>query len=298
VAGLWRCRPAVGNLIVPQYRVVIIGAGRMGQGLGLALHRHGYGVALLARTRHPVIAPLVVHQGVRLDALREAELVLLAVPDDAVRPLATELASEDGVGEQHVVLHLSGLLDRSALAPLGKTGAGLGSFHPLQTIADPASAPDRFAGAYAGIEGDARALAAGERMATALRMMTVRIAAEAKPVYHAGAVAAANYTVALAGLAERLAQSAGIPAQAAAKMFLPLLRGAVANLELGPAAALTGPVRRGDVRTIRAHLAALGPDDRELYRWLGLAALRLAREAGLDAGAADEVEKVLRDVSP
>ena len=78
-------------------------------------------------------------------------------------------------------------------------------------------------------------------------------------------------------------------------MFLPLLRGAVANLELGPAAALTGPVRRGDVRTIRAHLAALGPDDRELYRWLGLAALQLAREAGLNPSAADEVEKALRE---
>jgi predicted short-subunit dehydrogenase-like oxidoreductase (DUF2520 family) len=267
----------------------------MGQGLGLALHGRGYGVSLLARTRHPVIAPLVVHQGKRADAIVQSELVLLAVPDDAVGPVATELASEGGVGPSHVVLHLSGLLDRSALAPLDSSQAGLGSFHPLQTIADPANAPDRFAGAYAGLEGDDRALAAGERLASALRMQTVRIAAESKPAYHAGAVAAANYTVALAGLAERLARSAGIPAPAAAKIFLPLLRGAVANLDLGPAAALTGPVRRGDLRTISAHLAALGPDDRELYRWLGLAALRLAREAGMSPAAGDEVERVLRE---
>jgi predicted short-subunit dehydrogenase-like oxidoreductase (DUF2520 family) len=266
----------------------------MGQGLGLALHGSGYRVTLLARTRHSVIAPLVVHQGARADAVRESEMLLLAVPDDAVGPVAGELAAEGGVGRSHVVLHVSGLLDRSALLPLAPTGAGLGSFHPLQTIAEPASAPERFAGAYAGIEGDERALAAGEQLAAALRMLTVRVAAEAKPAYHAGAVAAANYTIALAGLAERLARSAGIPEPAAARMFLPLLRGAVANLELGPAAALTGPVRRGDVRTIKAHLAALEPDDRELYRWLGLAALRLAREAGLSQATADAVERALR----
>lgn len=274
--------------------VAIVGAGRIGQGLGLALIRSGHTVALLARTRHPVIAPLVVHQGERRDAVRGSPLVLLAVPDDAVGPVSQELADEGGVGAGHVVLHLSGLLDRHALAPLQRTGAGLGSFHPLQTIADPSSAPDRFAGAYAGIEGDKRALAAGERLAAALRMLTVRLAAGAKPAYHAGAVAAANYTIALAGWAERLARSAGIPEPAAAKIYLPLMRGAVANLELGPVAALTGPVRRGDVRTIQAHLAALKGDERELYRWLGLAALKLAREAGLGSAAADEVERVLR----
>jgi predicted short-subunit dehydrogenase-like oxidoreductase (DUF2520 family) len=295
VAGLAYFRPIRERVTVSRAQVAIVGAGRMGQGLGLTLHGRGYDVTLLARTRHPVIAPLTVHQGIRADAIRPAGLVLLAVPDDAVRPVASELAAERAVGADHVVLHVSGLLDRSALAALDEFGAGLGSFHPLQTIADPASAPDRFAGAYAGIEGDERALAAGERLAAALRMQTVRLAAAAKPAYHAGAVAAANYTVALAGLAQRLAQSAGIPAPVASRIFLPLLRGAVANLELGPAAALTGPVRRGDVRTIRAHLAALGPDDRELYRWLGLAALRLARDAGLDPASADEVERVLRE---
>ena len=274
--------------------VTIVGAGRMGQGLGLALVRSGHTVTLLARTHHPVIPPLLVHQGKRADAVRQSSLVLLAVPDDAVGPVSRELAEEGGVDGGHVVLHLSGLLDRSALVALQQTGAGLGSFHPLQTIADPSNAPDRFAGAYAGIEGDERALAAGERLAAALRMLPVRLASGAKPAYHAGAVAAANYTIALAGWAERLARSAGIPEPAAAKIYLPLMRGAVANLELGPVAALTGPVRRGDAKTVQAHLASLQGDERELYRWLGLAALQLAREAGMDATAADEVERVLR----
>jgi predicted short-subunit dehydrogenase-like oxidoreductase (DUF2520 family) len=72
-----------------------------------------------------------------------------------------------------------------------------------------------------------------------------------------------------------------------------LIRGAAANLEAGPAAALTGPVRRGDVETVVAHLGALGPEDRELYLLLAREALRLAREAGLASEAADRMERVL-----
>jgi predicted short-subunit dehydrogenase-like oxidoreductase (DUF2520 family) len=190
-------------------------------------------------------------------------------------------------------LHLSGLLDRTALLPLQGSGAGLGSFHPLQAIADPADAPTRFAGAYAGIEGDPRALAAADRLATSMGMLPVRLSGAAKAAYHAGAVMAANYTVALAGVAERLALGAGVPPDIAARIYLPLVRGAAANLERGPAAALTGPILRGDTRTIAAHLAALQGDDRELYRRLGLEALRLARAAGLDPGTAGRMAALL-----
>jgi predicted short-subunit dehydrogenase-like oxidoreductase (DUF2520 family) len=126
-------------------------------------------------------------------------------------------------------------------------------------------------------------------------MTPVRIPAEAKAAYHAGAAFAANYTTALVAVAERLAAGAGIHPDIARRLYLPLIRGAAANLEAGPAAALTGPVRRGDVETVMAHLAALGPADRALYLLLAREALRLAREAGLSdeaaarmAGALDE----------
>ena len=265
----------------------------MGQGLGLTLHRAGWEVRLVARRAHPVVPPLCLHTGERAQATRAAGIVCLAVPDDAITALAEELAASDALGPGTVVLHLSGLLDRRALAPLERVAAGLGSLHPLQTIAEPAVAPERFAGAYAGIEGDATALEAAERLALALGMAPVRLPGHAKPAYHAGAVMAANYTVVLAGVAERLARTAGVPPETAACLYLPLVRGAAANLGLGPAAALTGPIRRGDARTVAAHLAALAPGDRELYRRLGLEALRMAREAGLDPEAAARVASVL-----
>lgn len=277
-----------------QPRVTIIGAGRMGQGLGLALKRRGYKVVLVNRGPRDVLAPLVLHQGSRAEATAGAELVLIATPDDAITAVAAELAAERAVSRDQVVLHLSGLLDRNALLALEESGAGCGSFHPLQSVAEPATAAERLKGAFVGIEGDERALIAAERLANTLRMVPVRIPAEAKPAYHAGAAFVANYTVALVGVAERLARSAGVSPEIAARIYLPLLGGAVANLtSLGPAASLTGAVRRGDVQTIQSHLQALSPEDRKLYRIVGRAAVALAREAGLSDSAASKVDAVL-----
>jgi predicted short-subunit dehydrogenase-like oxidoreductase (DUF2520 family) len=277
--------------------VTILGAGRMGQGLALALQHTGRTVHLVSRTIHPLVGPLHLHPGSRSDAVRAAEVLLLAVPDGAIGPLAAELAGEAAVDSRHAVLHLSGRLDRGVLAPLESTGAALGSFHPLQTIADPASAPERLRRAYAGIEGDERALASARALAEAVGMMPVTIPGHAKAAYHAGAAFAANYTTVLAAVAERLARAAGVDPGLAGRIYLPLIRGAAANLEAGPAAALTGPVRRGDAETVAAHLATLSADDRELYVLLAREALRLAREAGLAPGAAARVAREL-DAAP
>lgn len=275
--------------------IVIVGAGRMGQGIGLGLAAAGWDVTLVARTARPVPRPLrLVAGALPAEVVRRAPLVLVATPDDEIGAAAATLASTGGVGPGHVVLHLSGLVDRSALAALAGTGAALGSFHPLQTVAEPGDAPARLRGAFAGIEGDARALAAGRRVAAALGMTVVPLGPAAKPLYHAGAVFSANYVTAAVGVAERLAREAGVPADLAERMYLPLLAGAARNLlDLGTAAALTGPIRRGDVGTIRAHLAALPADVRPLYRLLGLAALELAREAGLAEAPARAVGELL-----
>jgi predicted short-subunit dehydrogenase-like oxidoreductase (DUF2520 family) len=262
--------------------VAIIGAGRMGRGLRVALQEAGVEATLVDRARRPE------------DTLRAA-LVLIAVPDDSIGAVADDLARDRAVGERHVVLHLSGLLDRDALRALAITGAALGSFHPLQSIADPSTASTRLRGAFAGLEGDTRALDAGEWLAGALGMHAVRLGPGAKAAYHAGAVIASNYVVVLASVAEGLALKAGVPPADARALYLPLMQGTVANLTLGPASALTGPVRRGDAATVRRHLAALAPADRALYRALGLVALSLAREAGLGQAPAAAVERALTD---
>jgi predicted short-subunit dehydrogenase-like oxidoreductase (DUF2520 family) len=267
--------------------VVVIGAGRMGRGIAKTLERAGRSVRVLGRERE---------DGEWTEAVRTPALLLLAVPDDAIGQVTGTLADGGAVGAGHVVLHCSGLLDRGALVGLEESGAALGSFHPLQTVADPVVAPERLAGAYAGVEGDARALAVAETLARALGMTPVRVPAAGKPLYHAAAAIVANYTVALAGIAERLARGAGVAPDVAARLYAPLLEGAARNVvELGPAAALTGPIRRGDVRTILAHLAALDPADQHLYGALGRITVALAVEAGLDPSLARHVDALFNE---
>ncbi|HJS47234.1 MAG TPA: Rossmann-like and DUF2520 domain-containing protein [Gemmatimonadales bacterium] len=274
--------------------VAIVGAGRMGQGLALGLLPAGHRVALLSRAPHPVARPLrqaVEPWGTVIPA---ADLVILAVPDDVITRVAGRLATGHGLSPRHVVLHLSGRLDATALEPLRATGAALGSFHPLQTVADPVLAPSRLRGAHAALEGDPSAVTAGRALATSLGLHPVVIGGTGKALYHAGAVMVANYTVTLMGVAERLARQAGVPGSLAERMYLPLLRGALENLEdLGPVRSLTGPVRRGDDGTVRAHLAALPAADAELYAVLGRAALELAREAGLGEARVRAVGRAL-----
>ena len=274
-------------------RIAIIGAGRMGQGLGTALATRGQNVTLLGRRAQDVIAPFSLADA-WAPTLRSCQVVLIATPDSAVESIAAELAGLGVIGSHHVVLHLAGPLDRTVLAPLDGSGAGLGSFHPLQTVADPASAAERLIGAYAGLEGDERAVETGKRLAKLLQMTPFVIPAGGKAKYHAGAVLAANFTVGLFGAAQRMATEAGIDSDAAGKMYGPLLEGAVKNiLSLGSAEALTGPIRRGDLSTIRLHLGALSARDQELYRTVGLAVLGLARTAGLAEERAKQVQALL-----
>ena len=274
---------------------LFIGAGRMGRGLALALSEAGGRSRLFSRSQGRVVAPLAAgNVGGLAQAARSADLIVVAVPDDAISDVARELAGTGVITEHHVVVHLSGLLDRSALGPLAGTGAALGSFHPLQTVADSGAAPALLRGAVAGIEGDGRAREAGIQLAGRLGMRPIQIGPEGKPAYHAGAAFVANYTVALAGVAERLAEAAGVSAEEAGRIYLPLLEGAIGNLKaLGAVHALTGPIRRGDAATVKAHLAVLDTETARLYCAAGLEALKLARAAGLEESKARILEAML-----
>ncbi len=273
-------------------RVAIIGAGRAGRALALALTRADVPVRVCVRRPITLPSPLECSLGPWNEVLAQADVVLLTVPDDAIGDVAT--AIRDASLSQAVVLHVSGLRDRSALVALEGRALGLGSFHPLQTLAGDSEAAGRLRAAFAVLEGDAAAVEAGRGLASMLGMEPLVIEAAQKPRYHAAAVIVSNYTVTLVAVAAKLAREAGVPAEAASRIFLPLLAGTVKNLELlGPASALTGPIRRGDVGTIDAHLGALTADDRRLYAVLGLRAVELAKEAGLDETRAEELVRRL-----
>ena len=268
----------------------VVGAGRAGLGLALALHHAGHTVRLHARWGKAVPPPLVLSWGGPPPWLGEVEIVLLAVRDDAIAAAAAELAATGGVEARHVVVHLSGMLDDAPLAALRASGAALGCFHPLQAIARPEDAAERLRGALAVLTGDPRAVAAGERLATSLGMRPVRLPSGAKPRYHAAAAMASNYLVVLAAAAERLMGEAGLDPAVARDGVAALMAGTLANARADGAAALTGPIVRGDVATVRAHLAVLPPELQDLYRALGRAALTHAR---LPDQAARELRSLL-----
>lgn len=264
--------------------VAIIGPGRLGTGLARALGGGGWNVVVVGRN---VQAEWKAH-------LAGRPLVLIAVPDDAISEVATALAAAGAVGPDQVVLHTSGARDRGVLKALEGMAKGLGSFAPVQTVADPATAAERLRGAFAVLEGDPSAIAEGRRLADQLGMEKVELTAEAKVAYHAGAVLVANLGVALEAMAERVAAAGGVPAEVARRIYLPLWEGMVANMAaMGAGPSLTGPVRRGDVDTVVRHLAVLRGSEREAYLALSREALRLAGTAGLERWKLEEMAKVL-----
>lgn len=226
--------------------------------------------------------------------LGQAGVVVLAVPDDAIRPVAEVLANRGVITPEHVVLHLSGVHGQEALGPLVSSRAALGSCHPLQTIADARTAPERLRGAWAAVEGMPAAITVAEELAGAVGMRPFRVSAQLKPVYHAGAVFASNYLVVVEAVAQRLLRHTGLSDREAWEALRPLVRGTYDNLMTkDPRHALTGPIDRGDEATIVRHLASLTEDDARLYRELGRAALELAVKRGMDRGTAERVARAL-----
>jgi predicted short-subunit dehydrogenase-like oxidoreductase (DUF2520 family) len=234
------------------------------------------------------------------DWISTTPVVILAVRDDAVRPLAASLAAARVIKEQHVVLHLSGSQGQEALGALVTSRAALGSLHPLQTIVEPERAPERLKGSWAAVEGMPRALETGERLALDIGMHPFRIATKSKAIYHAGAVFASNYLVVVEAVAQRLLRHAGLSDADAWAALKPLVEGTIENLSrIEPRTALTGPVARGDSATVVRHLESLAMDDAKLYRALGRAALELAQKRGMDEATAAQVADALAtDVPP
>lgn len=259
--------------------VGVVGAGRAGQGLALALHEAGCAVRLYGRRRVPVPSPLALDVGPAERAppwVSQVDVILLAVRDDALLGAASVVAG--AVSRTQVVLHLSGSQGLDALEALRPSGAAIGSLHPLQTLVDPQAVPAALRGARAAVEGDARAREMAERLARALGMVPFEIAGGAKALYHAAAVFASNYLVACAAVGTRLLETAGAPPHEAWPALRPLVEGTLRNLLAAdvPGLALTGPVVRGDAATVGRHVAALAADDLVLYRALGRAALEIA----------------------
>lgn len=278
-----------------------IGSGRAATALATSLGRRWH--QLLVAHRGGSSAQLAGRLGAGarspIDVLRQADITILAVPDGQVAGLARQLADAlaeaefDGAGR--VVVHLAGSLGVEVLAALAGRGYEVACMHPLQVLSGWRIPPGtRFA-----VEGSAAGLQVVGRLVRDLNGIELELPAGARPAYHAAAVVAANLGMALLAEAVDLMAAAGIDRAEALSGLTGLQRGGLeASLDKGLPAALTGPVVRGDVDTVRTHLEVLR-DDPELlaaYRAVSRLALRQARREGRpDAERADAMAQLLAD---
>ena len=264
--------------------ISIVGAGRVGRTLGRRLRELGWRAgAVVTRSAATSRAAVRAIGGgtpyVRLTReVFDADVALMATPDNAIAAVSAELARVGGKKcRGKVVLHASGALDRSVLAPLAHCGAATGSLHPMQTFSG-RSLPN-LKGVIFAVEGDPRARRIAQQIARQLGGVPVTINSANKPAYHAAGALVAGHALALVEAATQMLGKIGFTRRRAVAALLPLMRQMLDNFErLGPQAAWTGPIARDDYAVVAKHGKALRRYPREFqesYTALALLAGRM-----------------------
>jgi predicted short-subunit dehydrogenase-like oxidoreductase (DUF2520 family) len=281
--------------------LAIVGAGRVARALGRRLHELGWNIGAVVARNEPSARSAVRFIGAGTPEARVSRrilastVILIATPDAAIEGVAKELArigAEELQG--HVVLHTSGALDSSVLHTVRECGAAVGSMHPLQTFNGVAVPP--LEGRIFAIEGDAMAVRTARKIARVLGGAPTSIDAQKKSLYHAAGALAAGHTLVVVEAAVQLMMSLGLRRAEAVRALLPMTRQVLQNYErLGPGAAWTGPLARGDYEVVAKHLNVLQDYSRpykEAYEALShLAGHILAKNPAESSTAAARVEE-------
>jgi len=188
---------------------------------------------------------------------------LIATPDGALERVASGLAEMGGdEWRGKIVLHTSGAVDASVLKPLADLGAATGSMHPMQTFSD--QNPPELVGLMFGVEGSPAALNVARKMIRQIGGKAVRLSGPNKAAYHAAGSFACAHVLAVMEAATRLLMAQGFTRRQAVRALLPMTRQTLDNFErVGPRAAWTGPMTRGDFSTVQRHVGALVDFPRE-----------------------------------
>jgi predicted short-subunit dehydrogenase-like oxidoreductase (DUF2520 family) len=292
--------------------VSIIGAGRLGAALALALAARGYVIeSIVARRKSNArrVARLINSLTTRplsaaeLDLVPASELIFITTPDDLITATAAQLARFlTGAGGQ-TALHMSGALSSTALQPLREVGFTIASLHPLVAITDPVSGAANLQRAFYCIEGERPGAARASEIVRSLGAQSFSIKTQEKALYHAAAVTASGQMIALFDIAAEMLAACGLTPEKARVILLPLVLSAVDNLaKREPSGALTGTFARADVSVVRQHLAALRRlndhqrrDALDVYILLGMRSLRLAQKNGAPVAALREIARLLKE---
>jgi predicted short-subunit dehydrogenase-like oxidoreductase (DUF2520 family) len=267
--------------------VILVGPGRAGMSLGLALRAAGHRVT--AVTGRGDLTSSADRLGADFvggdDPLPPADLLVVAVSDGAIAAVAATLASR--VSGLRGAIHLSGAVPVAALQPLAARGIAVGAFHPLQSFPDPDRGARAIPGSAVAITATDRGLhGLLERLAAGLGMRPFDLSDEHLALYHAAASMASNAVGASLWLAERLFEAAGVDPAVARPLVERVVEHSFGS---GAAVALTGPVARGDMATVAAQIEAVRAADPAVLPEF-LAAVRLIAGA---TGRGEEITDVL-----
>jgi predicted short-subunit dehydrogenase-like oxidoreductase (DUF2520 family) len=274
-----------------RYSISIIGAGRVGTVLGRELSGKGQRIVSVisaspsSAKRCAELAGCAIASTHLSDISLESDIVLVTTPDDVLCNVAEELAAIDNLHwDALTAAHTSGALTTTALLPLKRRGAKTVSIHPMQTFSNVVSSPASLKGIYFGVEGDPDAIEVAKSLIHDVEGHVIIIQQESKTLYHVAGVLASNYLVTLINLIGEIFSSIGVPRTEFFEVIEPLLDQTLRNIKhTSPANALTGPIERGDVGTVRLHLEALSmrlPHLIPFYTAMGLETVRMAVRKG------------------
>ena len=284
--------------------IALIGAGRLGASLAEALAEAGLKLSAVADL-DPAAARRAGRKfpGCRtttdnIEAARLGQAVFLCVPDSAVGPAARALAKSGIDWRGRIVVHCSGLLDSRVLDPVRRRGALTASCHPVRAFAGRPVPPRVFNGVAVAVEGQPAAVSWARRIFSRLGATPFALRADRKPLYHAACALASNDLVVLLDMALGLLEASGFSRKRAWELIAPLVQGTLHNVnKFGTAAALTGPMIRGDAAVVGRHLDALKkfPLAREVYKKLGLGTVDILKRSGARPEQVRALKRLLED---
>lgn len=285
-------------------QIGVIGPGKVGSSFALKAKRAGLNLAAIGG-RNPERVALAssllgsdVFCGSIAESASKADIVMIAVSDDAIETVCAQLVEGKALKKGMVVAHFSGALTSNALARAKAQGCFVASTHPLKSFAQGGTSADQ-TGEYWFLEGDEEALTVLESIIESIGGNVARITKEAKPLYHAASVIACNYLTGLLDVAFELMRDTGVEREVAEEALMPLVRGTVENIsKIGTKRALTGPISRGDKETVALHLEHLANTGNEtftdVYKTMGRATVEIAcAKGGIDEVTATAMRALL-----
>jgi len=268
------------------FPITIIGAGAVGCALALSLHKKQYFIRSVfskSGTSARLLGKKVgaAQSGTFSSQSRGNGIFFIAVPDDEIKNVVHRLLHRQNDFYGSIVFHTSGALSSEVFLPLKKRGASVGSFHPLQTFPKSKIRSVNLRDIFVAVEGDRKAVAVGKRIARRIGAHPFVLSSRQKVLYHIAAVFGSNYFVTLLSVVEELGLRIGVSQRKIVAMIEPLILQSLKNVRTWSASsALTGPIARGDIRTVGKHRSVLKTEKlnhiSELYAALAKATTRLA----------------------